>query len=98
MPKSASTLPYHIGVVVPARQANSHCASVGSDTLRPVLSDSHAQNFTASCQLTRVTAWFGWLAGTPRLVWSLLKICVYPLSWAGSNCAYSSFCTSLAPR
>jgi hypothetical protein len=54
---STSKLPlatYH-GGVVPARQAYSHCASVGSCDVAPSVSDSHAQNADASLQDTFTT-------------------------------------------
>ena len=49
--------PVWYGVVVPARQAYSHSASVGRRKVRPVFADSHSQYATASAQVTSVTAW-----------------------------------------
>jgi hypothetical protein len=41
--------------LVPARQAHSHCASVGKVTFLPVFFESHRQNSIALCQETRIT-------------------------------------------
>ena len=45
------------GIVVPARQAYSHSASVGSRTGLPEWPASHLQKFSASAWLTQVTGW-----------------------------------------
>src|SRR5712691_1924833 len=52
---SWGSLPFQYRVVVPARQAYSHSASVGSRYVFPSLPLSHAQNAFASFQLTLTT-------------------------------------------
>src|SRR5262245_61548601 len=61
--KSSTASPRMNRLVVPARQAYSHSASVGSRYVRPSFLLSHAQNATASCQFTLTTGWLsfcGW--------------------------------------
>ncbi len=52
---AAASLPHDQAVVLPARQAYSHWASVGRRAVRAVLRPSHLQNSTASFQLTQIT-------------------------------------------
>src|SRR5262245_44858476 len=55
-PSTSSSLvaPYQ-GVVVPARAACSHSASLGNRTRRPDLRDAHAVKAVASANVTRTT-------------------------------------------
>ena len=53
--KSLSVSPYDSGPAVPARQAYSHCASVGSATRQPTLAESQRQKASASCCEIRTT-------------------------------------------
>src|SRR5262249_29694831 len=53
--RSASVFPLKYAVVVPARHAYSHCASVGSCTVRPTCADILLQNASASCHETLCT-------------------------------------------
>ena len=62
--KSAERSPKLIGESEPARQAHSHCASVGSVKRKrpPVRSVSHRQNAIACRHDTRTTGWSAPLA------------------------------------
>src|ERR1039458_4744294 len=51
----AGSLPLCQAVAVPARQAYSHCASVGSANVRPTLRESQSQNASASSYVTVMT-------------------------------------------
>ncbi len=55
--KSASAAPYQSGVPVPARQAYSHWASVGSVKRAPARRESQRQKAVACSQETRTTGW-----------------------------------------
>ena len=61
--KMAWSPPYQRGVAVPARQAYSHWASVGSQNRAPVWRESQAQKAKALFQETRTTGWSGPLTG-----------------------------------
>ena len=54
LPASGSS-PHDHAVVLPARQAYYHWASVGRRTVRLALPPSHLQNSAASVQLTQIT-------------------------------------------
>src|SRR5207249_9864736 len=71
LPRPSSLAPLLKRVVVPARQAYSHSASVGSRYVRCSFLLSHWQNSMASCQLTMVTASSldGFQPGLPQLYW-----------------------------
>ena len=86
---AVSVSPVWNGVVVPARQAYSHSASVGRRYGLPSFFDSQSQNSTACCQVTNVTGSSSALL-TPSLPRSFL--------WSGSNCSYWALVTSVAPR
>jgi len=71
----AGSSPHHQWVVLPARQAYSHWASVGSVNARgpgPVFFESHRQKAIARRHETRMTGCLVRFAIWPRLDWSLL--------------------------
>src|ERR1039457_1314922 len=76
-------------VMVPARQANSHSASVGSRYDCPSRAESQSQNALASGQLTNTTASLS-LVENPSLPRNV--------RWLGANCSYSALETSYVPR
>ena len=72
------------GVVVPARHAYSHSASVGRRYGLPSFFDSHSQKATACCQLTNVTG-----SSSPCDAVAAAELLVL-----GSNCSYWALVTS----
>ena len=97
--KSPSSPPYQKGVEVPARQAYSHSASLGSVNSAPVSAESQAQNSIARRHDTRTTGCRGSFMGQPRSPW--LNWMKSPLSrrlsCRGSKRANWAFVTSVRP-
>ena len=82
---------------VPARQAHSHWASVGSVNFRPVFCESQWQNAMASFQVTRTTGWFGWLTGIAAVALVLVGHADHAAVVLGSKAAYWALVISIAP-
>ena len=85
---AVSVSPVWYGVVVPARQAYSHSASVGRRYGLPSFFESQAQKSTACCQVTNVTG-----SSSPLVMPNLPRsfLC------SGSNCSYCALVTSVLP-